>query len=87
MLLEYVEEAMKRAVYEKLEDGTFWGRIPACPGVVAGSKSLAQCQRDLRESLDGWIIVKLRHGDKIPLISRINLNRPRGSSQLRPSHA
>jgi predicted RNase H-like HicB family nuclease len=87
MLLEYVEEAMERAVYEKLEDGTFSGRIAACPGVVATGKTLSQCQKELQEILDGWLIVKLRHGDKIPLISGINLNQSRHISTLRPLHA
>lgn len=87
MLLEYVEEAMARAVYEKLEDGTFGGRIPACPGVLATGKTLFQCQKGLREILDGWLIVKLRHGDKIPLIKGIDLNQPRHIGALRPLHA
>ncbi len=87
MLLEYVEEAMERAVYEKLEDGAFCGRIPACPGVVATGKTLSRCQKELQQILDGWLIVKLRHGDKIPLIRGINLNQPRHVSTLRPLHA
>lgn len=87
MLLEYVEEAMERAVYEKFEDGTFGGRIPACPGVVAAGKTLSQCQKELQEILDGWLIIKLRHGDKIPLIKGINLNQQRQVSTLRSLHA
>lgn len=86
MLLEYVEEAMERAVYEKFEDGSFGGRIPACPGVVATGKTLSQCQKNLQDILDGWLIVKLRHGDKIPLIRGINLNQPRHVSMLRSIH-
>ena len=87
MLLEYVEEAMERAVYEKLDDGTFGGRIPACPGVVATGKTLSQCQKELQEILDGWLIIKLRHGDKIPLIKGINLNQQRHVPALRSLHA
>ena len=30
ILSEYVQQAMSQAVYDKLEDGTFAGRIPAC---------------------------------------------------------
>lgn len=77
MLLEYIEKAMERAVYEKLENGTFGGRIPSCPGVTATGKTLSRCQKELREVLDGWLIVRLRHGDRIPSIAGINLNRPR----------
>jgi len=35
MLIEYINKAMRKAVYEKLEDGTYSGKIPQCPGVIA----------------------------------------------------
>ena len=77
MLIESTSRAMERATYEKFPDGLFWGRLPGCPGVVATGATLARCQRELREALDGWLIVKLRHGDKLPVIGGIDLNRPR----------
>lgn len=74
MLIEYINKAMSKAVYDKLEDGSFSGKIPQCPGVVAFGESLYQCEQELRSSLEGWLIVKIRHGDKLPVIGRINLN-------------
>jgi predicted RNase H-like HicB family nuclease len=44
MLIEYVNKAMTKAVYEKLEDGSYSGRIPPCPGVIAFGETLYQCQ-------------------------------------------
>jgi len=35
ILSEYVEQAMAQALYDKLEDSTFSGRIPVCKGVEA----------------------------------------------------
>ena len=35
VLSEYIEQAMAQAIYDKLEDGNFVGRIPSCKGVVA----------------------------------------------------
>ena len=75
MLIEYINKAMSKAVYDKLEDGSFSGKIPQCPGVVAFGETLYQCQQELRSSLEGWLIVKIRHGDTLPVIGRINLNR------------
>jgi predicted RNase H-like HicB family nuclease len=75
MLTEYIERLMRKSVYDKLEDGSFSGRIPPCPGVIAFGRSLNHCQEELRESLEGWILVKLRHGDALPVLGRINLNR------------
>ena len=35
VLTDYVNRAMKHATYDKLEDGTFVGRVPLCKGVIA----------------------------------------------------
>jgi predicted RNase H-like HicB family nuclease len=75
MLIEYINKAMSKAVYDKLEDGSFSGKIPQCPGVVAFRKTLYQCQQELRSSLEGWLIVKIRHGDTLPVVGRIDLNK------------
>ena len=75
MLIEYIDKAMSKAVYDKLEDNTFSGKIPQCQGVVAFAETLYQCQQELKSSLEGWLIVKIRHGDKLPVMGKINLNK------------
>jgi len=75
MLTEYIEKAMSKAVYEKLEDGSYAGRIPPCEGTIAFGKTLYECQNELRSVLEGWLIVKIRHGDPIPVIDGIDLNK------------
>ena len=35
MLIEYINKAMSKAVYDKLEDGCFSGKILQCPTVIA----------------------------------------------------
>ena len=74
MLSKYLRHAMKTAEYERLEDGAFGGKIPACPGVLAFGGTLYECQKTLRDALEGWLIVKLRHGDALPVFGSINLN-------------
>ncbi len=81
MLIEYINKAMNKAVYDKLEDGSFTGKIPQCPGVIAFSETLYKCQEELRSSLEGWLIVKIRHGDKLPVIGRIDLNKKMPESE------
>ena len=63
---------MSKAVYEKLEDGNFVGKIPPCSGVIVFGETLYQCQEELRSALEGWLIVKIRHGDKLPVIGRVD---------------
>ena len=60
ILTEYVDRAMAQAVYDKLEDGTFAGRIPPCKGVVAFGSSLRECADELRSTLEDWILVGLK---------------------------
>lgn len=51
---------MEMAIYEKLEDGTFYGEIPSFQGVYANTETLESCQEQLQEVLEGWIILGLR---------------------------
>jgi predicted RNase H-like HicB family nuclease len=53
---------MAQAVYDKLEDGTFAGRIPSCKGVAAFGSSLRECAGELRSTLEDWILVGLKLG-------------------------
>ncbi len=81
MLIEYIQKAMSLAMYDKVEDGGFAGKIPVCPGVIAFADTLYGCQEELRSVLEGWLIVKIRHGDPLPVLGKINLNRIGGSAK------
>ncbi|MCS6903061.1 MAG: type II toxin-antitoxin system HicB family antitoxin [Candidatus Bipolaricaulota bacterium] len=74
MLIEYIERAMSKAKYKKLEDGTYCGTIRPCVGVIAFGSTLDECQEELRSSLEDWLMAKLRHGQPIPIIDGIDLN-------------
>lgn len=84
MLIDYINKALSKAEYDKLEDGTFFGKIPECPGVIAFGKTLFECQNELRSVLEGWLIVKIRHGDLLPVIDGFNINKgiPHGNEAL-----
>jgi predicted RNase H-like HicB family nuclease len=75
ILSEYVEKVMAKAVYDKIEDGTFAGRIPPCKGVVAFGKTLRECEDELHSTLEDWILVGLKLGHPLPVIEGIDLNR------------
>jgi predicted RNase H-like HicB family nuclease len=75
VLSEYITLSMAQAVYDKLEDGTFAGRIPSCPGVLAFETTLRQCEDELRSTLEDWILLGLKLGHTLPIIENINLNR------------
>ena len=75
ILSEYVEQALEQAVYDKLEDGTFTGRIPSCKGVIAFGATLRECEDELRSTLEDWILVGLKLKHSLPVIGGIDLNR------------
>ena len=75
ILTSYLEQAMSLALYDKLEDGTFAGRVPPCKGVVAFGATLYECQDELRSVLEDWILVGLKLGHPLPVIAGIDLNR------------
>lgn len=75
MLTEYIQSAMGKALYEKLEDGTYSGEILECPGTIAFGQTLQECQTELQSVLEGWLLVKIRHGDRLPVIEGVDLNK------------
>ena len=75
ILTDYVSQALAQAIYDKLDDDTFAGRIPSCPGVVAFGKTLSRCEAELRSTLEDWILVGLKLGHSLPIIGGIDLNK------------
>ena len=75
ILSEYVEQAMSEALYDKLEDGTFTGKIPSCKGVITFGVTLRECEEELRSTLEDWIFVGLKFGHPLPVIGGIDLNK------------
>ena len=74
MLTAYIRAAMCRAHYTLLpEDGTFFGEIPALPGVWATSATLEACRDELEEVLEEWIALSLSRQLPIPEIDGIGL--------------
>ena len=74
VLTDYLEQALAMAVYDKLDDGTFAGRIPPCNGVIAFAASLRECEHLLRSTLEDWLLLGLRLGHTLPVLSGIDLN-------------
>jgi len=75
ILTDYINLVLAQAVYDKLEDGTFSGRIPSCIGVVAFSTTLQQCEAELRSTLEDWVLLGLKLGHRLPVIADIDLNK------------
>jgi len=62
MVRPYVEEALRRATYDKLEDGSFCAEVPELRGVLAVGDSLEECRTQLGEVVEEWILVRVAKG-------------------------
>ncbi len=60
ILSEYLDRAMAQADYDKLEDGSFSGRIPSYKGLIAFGATLHECEAKLRSTLEDWLLVGLK---------------------------
>ncbi|MEE9307758.1 MAG: type II toxin-antitoxin system HicB family antitoxin [Spirochaetia bacterium] len=75
ILSDYISKALARAVYEKLGDGTYAGKISECTGVLAFGNSLRECEEELQSTLEDWVLVGLKKGHQLPVIDDIDLNK------------
>ena len=75
ILSDYLDKALSEAEYDKLEDGTFSGRIPSSKGVIAFAASLRECEQELRSVLEDWVLVGLKLGHSLPVLDALDLNR------------
>jgi predicted RNase H-like HicB family nuclease len=78
MLVEYIDAALSKAKYEIIDDGEpYYGEVPDLRGVWATEKTLEECRRKLSEVIEGWTIVRLRKGLRIPPLGKIRIRKPR----------
>ena len=73
MLITYIQNAMKLAKYEILEDSQYYGEIPGFQGVWAQAENLEDCREELQSALEDWLILGLRMGHKLPVVDGIQL--------------
>jgi predicted RNase H-like HicB family nuclease len=68
MLTEYIDEALSRARYELISDPDeqYYGEISELPGVWASGETLESCRRELKDVVEGWILLSVKRSLPIP---------------------
>ena len=74
MIIKYLSEAMRRAKYRILEDGSYYGWIEQLPGVWATARSLEECREELQSVVEDWLFLGLKLGHHIIPLGDIDLN-------------
>ncbi len=65
-MLQYMENALNHAQYEKMEKGEWFATMPGLSGLWASGKTIEEARKGLVEALDGWIEVSTKSGYRIP---------------------
>lgn len=74
MLTEYIEEALKKAKYEIIDDEEpFYGEVEELKGVWATGKTLEECRSNLKDVIEGWILLSVKRGLPIPKLGDLEV--------------
>ena len=73
-LTGYIEQALTRAKFEKIEDEEpFYAEVPGLDGVWATGKTQDECRTNLHEVIEDWIEIRRRNDLQIPSINSYKL--------------
>lgn len=74
MVVEYVEEALKRAKYEIIDDEEpYYGEIEELQGVWSTGKTLEECRNNLKNVIEGWILLSIKKNIPIPKLGSVEI--------------
>jgi predicted RNase H-like HicB family nuclease len=74
MITEYIEHALSLAHYEIIEDDEpYYGEIKSLEGVYATGNTLEECRNNLKDVIEGWIIISISKGLTIPKIGNYEI--------------
>ncbi|MBI5212002.1 MAG: type II toxin-antitoxin system HicB family antitoxin [Nitrospirae bacterium] len=74
MLVEYIEEALKKAHYEIIADEEpYYGEVRELKGVWASGKTLEECRNNLKDVIEGWILLSIKREIPIPKLGEIEI--------------
>ncbi len=65
-MAEYVFNAMAKARYQILEDGSYYADVFLCPGVWATGDTVEECRDALEDALVEWL--ELAYEDRDPTV-------------------
>jgi predicted RNase H-like HicB family nuclease len=79
MITAYLEQALARAKYESLDDGSYCATVPGLRGVIALGSGVEACRRDLAEVVEAWVLVRVARGLEIPKLGGVTIKVRRAS--------
>lgn len=68
---EYLLNAMAKARYVVLEDGSYYADVFLCPGVWATGETMEECRQVLQEELWDWLITAYEGEEPLPEMTEL----------------
>jgi predicted RNase H-like HicB family nuclease len=72
-LSRYVEEALRRAEYERDEDGVVIAHVPDAVGFVSQGGTFEEARENLADAIESAVLVALQLGYPIPTIDGVTI--------------
>lgn len=73
-LSAYIEQALKMAEYEKDENGIIVASVPNSSGFFSQGKNFEEARNNLRDAIEGNLLVALQLGFEIPEIAGVEMS-------------
>jgi predicted RNase H-like HicB family nuclease len=73
LISSYIERALRRARYERVDGGEFCATVPGLRGVIATGRTLEQCRKQLAEVIEEWVLVRAAQGLSVPRIGGVTV--------------
>jgi predicted RNase H-like HicB family nuclease len=68
MIRKYLDAALARARYTRLEDGSYAAEVRGLRGVIATGRTIEKCRAALVEVVEGWVLVRVARGQRVPAL-------------------
>ena len=73
MILAYVQQALERADYDKLDDGSYVAEVSGLQGVLGAGATLEACRANLAEVVEEWVLIRIARGLSVPPLGDITV--------------
>ncbi len=70
-MTRYLDSALKKAEYERDENGIIVALVPSMDGFYAQGETFEEARQNLREVIEGNILLALQLGWEIPVIEGV----------------
>ncbi len=73
MIRAYLDQALRRARYTQVEDGSFCAEVGGLRGVIALGATLEDCRENLQEVIEEWVLLRVAQHLPIPVLDGVRI--------------